>query len=324
MAQPSALPKKHHYVPQFLLKNFASSEREQIHVYDKRTEKTFCTHVRNVAAENGLYDLQLPSGIVSAESSLSTVECAAANVINKLLANQNIQSLSGEDKIILGLFTAVQMVRVPHQIEIMVQMTESIRDKWGDIPDMPRSELEARKQAREALVKNLSVGLKLLPELLNKTWLLLKSSERSSFYISDNPVTMHNTNRNPFRGTLGLGVKGIEVYIPLSSGLTLAFFCNSKKEGWIQSKVQFELAKSLGFKIPETFAANQTIFSEITRALEDGKPVQLCEKITNFQNELQVWNSERFIFSKKEDFDIVKQSMKKTPAFKKGPRLAGS
>src|SRR5207249_1516181 len=56
MTDKHSWAKTQHYVPQFLLKNFAVAEREQIHVFDKREERAFRAHVRRVAAENGLYD----------------------------------------------------------------------------------------------------------------------------------------------------------------------------------------------------------------------------------------------------------------------------
>jgi hypothetical protein len=62
MADRHSWAKTQHYVPQFLLKNFAEPEKDQIHVFDKQEERTFRAHVRKVAAETGLYDIKsLPS-----------------------------------------------------------------------------------------------------------------------------------------------------------------------------------------------------------------------------------------------------------------------
>jgi hypothetical protein len=46
-----------------------------------------------------------------------------------------------------------------------------------------------------------------LPHFLNKSWILYGTTARVPFYISGNPVTLHNTfNQNPIMGTLGLAV----------------------------------------------------------------------------------------------------------------------
>jgi hypothetical protein len=48
--------KKQHYVPQFYLRGFAN-QSEQIHVFDKFTQKSSPAKVNNVAASNYFYDL---------------------------------------------------------------------------------------------------------------------------------------------------------------------------------------------------------------------------------------------------------------------------
>jgi hypothetical protein len=323
MNENKPFAKTQHYVPKFLLKNFASTGNEQLFVFDKKEERAFRANIRKVAAENGLYDLELPDGKVSAEPMLSKLEGDASRAIEKLLKAQNIRALSEDDRIVIGLFVAVQMLRVTHLIDVMFDITETIRRRWGTIPGMPETESDARKQARESLVNNLSTAKDFLPEFLNKTWLLLKVYDKSDFYISDNPVAMHNIHSNPWRGGLGLSVRGIEVYLPLSSTITLAFFCKSKEEGWLRSKAQFEIAKTLNLTIPNELAASAATFFEVVRGLESGDPVQISEEVTNFQNELQIWHSSRFIFSKKGDFGPVQEAIKRNPKFKFGPRLAG-
>src|SRR5207245_5579722 len=66
-------------------------------------------------------------------------------------------------------------------------------------------------------------------ELLEKTCVLYRSDGALPFWIGDSPVTMHNTI-NPgdgLRSTLGFGVPGIEVYLPISSELVLAHLCTT-------------------------------------------------------------------------------------------------
>ena len=45
--------KRQHYVPRFLLRNFAPAREEQVHVYDKSNDRVFRAHIANVAAESG-------------------------------------------------------------------------------------------------------------------------------------------------------------------------------------------------------------------------------------------------------------------------------
>lgn len=60
-----------------------------------------------------------------------------------------------------------------------------------------------------------------------KDMLLARPAENDSFYIGDNPVVLSNRlDFGPY-GNIGLGVKGIEIYLPLSSNLLLCAFCPS-------------------------------------------------------------------------------------------------
>ena len=51
-------------------------------------------------------------------------------------------------------------------------------------------------------------------------------------YISDNPIGLQSLveEATPLYGNLGLGVTGIEVYLPISSALSLAFYCRSHEQ----------------------------------------------------------------------------------------------
>ncbi|MDB5789306.1 DUF4238 domain-containing protein [Caballeronia mineralivorans] len=52
----NGIAKVQHYVPQFLLRNFGTGKKDQLHVFNKATDKTFLTNARNVAAESRFYD----------------------------------------------------------------------------------------------------------------------------------------------------------------------------------------------------------------------------------------------------------------------------
>ena len=173
------------------------------------------------------------------------------------------------------------------------------------------------------MVHNLRIAMDLLPHLLDKTWLLFRAHENSTFYTSDNPVTMHNSRRDPWRGTLGVAVEGIEIYVPLSPRITLALYCKSHEEGWKQTIAQRDIVRSLGLAVPLEFSAHEAAFAQLAGGVTTGQPIQLTERVTDFQNELQIWNSSRFIFSRKADFASVKNAIRRNGAIKEGPRLAG-
>lgn len=61
-----------------------------------------------------------------------------------------------------------------------------------------------------------------------KDFLLMAAPHNRAFYLSDNPVNLHNSEpTDGFWGNMGLECTGIEIYVPLSSKLVLAAWCPS-------------------------------------------------------------------------------------------------
>jgi len=149
-----------------------------------------------------------------------------------------------------------------------------------------------------------------MPHLLNKTWILWSTSQQHPFYISDNPVTMFNVNRDPLRGTLGLRVPGIMIYLPLTSTLCLAFLCPTMLA---PVKDTFNLARRLGYPVPAHV-------QELVAALGGETTCALDPANVRHQNSLQVFNSERFVYAGSDDFELVREMLQCLPELKKGPR----
>jgi hypothetical protein len=47
-------PEVQHYVPKFILRNFAD-DKEQLHVFDKSTGRKFRPNLKNIAGERNFY-----------------------------------------------------------------------------------------------------------------------------------------------------------------------------------------------------------------------------------------------------------------------------
>jgi Protein of unknown function (DUF4238) len=89
--------KNQHYVPQFYLREFAESN-EQLYVYDKRTDKIFPTHVKNVAHESYFYDIPKGWGDSTInrqvyEKKLSGIEAVYKRVLAVVLNHEGSGSL---------------------------------------------------------------------------------------------------------------------------------------------------------------------------------------------------------------------------------------
>jgi hypothetical protein len=155
--------------------------------------------------------------------------------------------------------------------------------------------------------------------ILNKSWLLFEANAGTPFYISDNPVALQNEDkdRSPLRGNLGLAVRGIQIYLPISSTLTLAFFCQSH-EMMIRDgvdRMRTSLVRDPAF--PMDFGP----MLDWMRAFRRGTPLGSAPDNVINHNSLQVMHAERWIFCSRPDFALVEEMIEKEPQFRIGPRL---
>lgn len=101
--------KRHHAVPQFYLRRFATPE-DQIWVYDKVTGDTHCTSITNASVETHLYSVTLDDGthMTDVEDFLAKIESSAAPVLAAFMDGRPIE---GQDRMNMASFIAMMYVR---------------------------------------------------------------------------------------------------------------------------------------------------------------------------------------------------------------------
>lgn len=312
-----------HTVPQFLLRNFSSGKKPRLWVFDKSTEQVFQANVRHVAAERRFYDLTVGETLVSLEGALAALEASASKAVKRIVRDRHLRCLTSDDRAVIALFVAVQIVRVRHHRERLLALDRSLREEFRARGINPE-QIANYKALTPDDAKFLSIQAVLSPDeyaehILDKTWLLFETKASHPFYICDNPVVLQNLiDRGP-RGNLGIGVRGIEIYLPISSTLVLGFYCRSYEEK-IRSGV--ERYRSSLLKNPEL--AKQIDFGpviEMHDAMAKGNALgSTLENVEN-HNSLQVRYAERFVFSAVQDFSLAKAMIRDDPRYKTGPRL---
>lgn len=273
--------KNQHYVPKMLLKNFSCGS--DIWCYDKKWKKAEQRGLSSVASAPYFYDKVQGQKENSFEYIMGRAETDVAPVISKIIKAKSIDVLTFDEKILMALFTALQLNRTQSSLNEVVYMNQQLENfikPWYDKENIEFKMAPARE-----------VWLSLFPEitthaeiLMKKLWFLLESDNK--FYTSDNPVVRQNiANRNPHRGTLGLKSYGIEIYFPLTPSLVLFFACEE----------HFSSLK--GFKLPPCSDDN----------------------IIN-ANHLQVFYSHRFIFAAANNFELAEDMISKgeVPQFEGG------
>jgi hypothetical protein len=110
---------------------------------------------------------------------------------------------------------------------------------------------------------------------------LCSAAPGNEFWIGDHPVTLDNS-MNPgdrLRSTLGFGVTGIEIYLPIRSQLMLGRLCLS---------IRAMFAASHAGKLPPA-----PRMEDFVRAFEGSATLELDAENVKYHNSLQVISAER-------------------------------
>jgi len=319
--------KIHHYVPKFLIRNFGLGKKDQVWVYDKANGRTFAANAKNVAGENRFYEFEYDGVSYSLESSLSLIESRSKDVIDKLLHADSVGVLSGTERGVLSSFLAIQLVRTKSYREQWADMPRLIREKLGRSGDVVAPGSQAAELARDPTESEVKFETARMlaeapeaygPHFLNKVWFLAKTTKAFPFVLGDNPISLQNHVDMGAFGNLGLALKGIEIYLPLSSTRALAMWCPS-----LASMIA-EAAATIR-ALPRSMLDGQIVdpdgMLELDEVLRTGRSTAYKQKnVVNF-NALQIGRSERYIFSSIKDFSLAEKMLLDHPELKRGPRM---
>lgn len=300
-------------------------------MFDKKNSRTFSTNTKNVASENGFYDFKLEDGNqYTWEIILSKLEGDASVIIEKIINDKSLNNLSVEQRKSLALFLAVQFVRTKGSREtfkdMVLQISEVISSRFGGQSDFFSEESVQNIVSKEYLKRYTADSLSdvidvYLPHFLNKIWTLYEAPKGESFYIGDNPVSLFNLLPSSQFGesNVGLALKGIEIYLPISSKYFIVLHCPEMISD-LENKVKFARSRSFYFfdreennkKISDTEKLLSNILSGNSHKI-DSDNMAHC-------NSLQVMYSESYVFSSMKNFDLAMRMIKEDKKYMRGIR----
>ncbi len=219
-----------HYIPQYYLRGFAQQPDNAIWVYDKQDRRNFCTQIKNVGHESGLY----PPAVE--EYLANEIEGPANSVLKKIREREQITET---DKRILGKYMAIMWKRVPQAQQRLKDMAPKLsQEVFEDIQDtinMLSTQIPSKagflKHREEEICQILDryskdppkeVWLKTIrPDLTPRvvaaiqamTWIFLTCDEKPAFLTCDNPVFYFTS--------IGIGKPESEISFPISSYIML-------------------------------------------------------------------------------------------------------
>lgn len=308
-------PINQHYVPQFLLRNFHNSN-EKIHVFDKEAGGTFETNVRNVAAERNYYNFSHEGIEFSLEKPISEIEASAKKLIDLVVEKETLNFLIENDCSLLALFIAIQHLRGPRVRKDQELIAQALLERFGDSAE-GKALIEKEWPSGVDNAKNFAIYFvskeahNHIPLFLSKTWLLFKSTEEQKFVISDTPVVLHNDNDYGPYGNLGLAVRGIQIFFPISPKLALGFYCPSIKKEFQEGLASYNKFLNDGVQLEEKYIRAIEEAKIYLNAADTGSLFYLKNENVLHINSLQIGFAERFVFSATNDFDLARDMVRK-------------
>jgi len=332
-----------HYVPKLVLRHFLSNEaKEQVTVFDKKTGQTFTPNIAGVMAERRFHDFQISEEYISSfEQTAGRVEDALLPTYRRIL-NERRLNRSGKEQAHLAMLVAFQFLRTRRQRDRFVEMEQIIGAKLermgGKLEDLDGYEPLTEDRLKHQHATFIVDGIKEFTNIIgHKHIMLMDAAPGRDFYISDNPVVLHNDEDFGPYGKLGLGVRGIQIYLPLSHDLMLACLCPTILNGAVEQldKNLNEVRAALlplvvaGRITGEQMRAQVAIIEEKGSRIRgwqqrylDGVPDQGNNENMDFYNSLQMSQSRQFVISKNEDFALARRFMADFPGHKPvGPRI---
>jgi hypothetical protein len=332
----AGVTRKQHYNPRLLLRGFAIERKPgkfQTQVFDKHQERAYPAAIENIAAERDFNTADIGDATVDWEPKLTRIEDRAAPIVQRIRDTERLDWITVENKAALSVFAATQFVRGTDYrarfAHLGQMMREHLAEAAGEDAPAPTElieafeENEARASSLHALENNLT-GFATCFAV--KHLMLFKAASGASFLIGDSPLALHNEKTFGPYGNLGLAVTGIQISLPISSELTLAFWCPSYLEEIHKAIIDAEELLAPGaYEISahdrEVATAGLARLRAVYDDFNQGLP-RLCDADNvTFLNSLQIKNAERFVMSRDGDFSLVTRMLADNPKFKTGTRM---
>ncbi|MBZ9963169.1 DUF4238 domain-containing protein [Mesorhizobium sp. BR1-1-2] len=230
-------PADHHFVPQFLLRNFRD-ENEVLHVYDSRTvhRGVFPETTKKVFFESHLYSKLQKQGEKdpALECAFSAMESAMAGLVKDICDDARKgkrRSLSADERSLVDLFSYMQWKRVPDRINATMHddtlraiVDDSILEfekTYRPLSDAERAESSdpavwrrVRQNARTNALANISKTV--MGEFAKCAFMIVRiTNPRCAFVISSNPVF----RLGGIDGDTRLGHQNVELWLPVASDI---------------------------------------------------------------------------------------------------------
>ncbi|MEE9378503.1 MAG: DUF4238 domain-containing protein [Candidatus Lokiarchaeia archaeon] len=310
-----------HIVQKEYLKNFSFLENEKYFIwrFNKATETIKKLPIKIVAVENYFYPQFIEEWLAN------EIETNGIALIKKIINNNDIEFLTKSEKENVAKWILVQDLRTREYRNELKYSFEELTKKIIEKDFIPHQypELEGEEfsvEYDEEALKALQMGMmmrfeKLAPVIAKYHWCLCINDTGLSYYTSDHPIVKNNsyintiqklTGKKAINQGLGYLSEGIEINLPLSPEICLILYDLTPLGKELAVFDQYPQFKTL---YPKYLV--ELIVSPKKKAIEPNI-IYFNEHITAFSN--------KYIFSRDNNFEIAKEFLRRNPEAKKEDR----
>ncbi len=297
--------KKHHYVPQSILKRFSiNREEKQIYVFNKQLGKDYISSIVDCGSENKYNTIKTEFGEINLEGLYQKIDDLYPVITKKIIDLGTLKGLDLEDFYSIALVVANQLKRTKINRSTLDYINKELYESTNQILEKLNRKESSYKRLSSEEIKTISIfgSFNLENEiktLLDKGIYLIKNKSETPFILSDCPVIMHNSFK--YAG-IGISEKGIEIYLPISPDYIIGFSCKTLI-GKLEQSEQFGILQSDGLKM--------------LKSIREDIPFEVSNKEhIEFYNQQQLLNSYRFIYSNNNDFSLEHETISAIPQVK--------
>ncbi|OFZ53901.1 MAG: hypothetical protein A3D92_05825, partial [Bacteroidetes bacterium RIFCSPHIGHO2_02_FULL_44_7] len=217
--------KQQHFVPKFYLRQFSTdARRRRINLFNFESLRPILQcGIKNQSAKDYFHGRE--PGL---EDTFGDLENESARIISKIILSDIAPKLHSEEHVILIVFALTLHARTLWSAEAVDEMF----DKLSKATLMHDSRVAEHLPLVNFSVKNpvslaVSVVAVYLPLMLDLEYRLVLNQSTIPFVSSDNPVVLYNQfleHRKPLGSITGLALKGLQMFVPLSSRHLLVFY----------------------------------------------------------------------------------------------------
>jgi hypothetical protein len=303
-----------HWVPKFLVKNFADVDG-RVFCLNIHTDEITKPPPRRAASRVGFNEFLIDGETVSFENQLEKIETLAAPILKRIVSSRSVAGLTKKQRNRVANFMAAQSFR-----------TEAFNKGL---------ELRSSRQQFGSIFAQLWRSAFLVSaEIERRKWVVMAIDHDDVFYLGDQPVVLQYTENPSVGGELGFDIQGVEAFLPLTPKCALYMPCTSTSQEiisgyetvlWMHRRIRSAVLK--GTTIAGTNSASLHLSQRVMRkahalyqALTTGVAFTAVSENVENLNYLQCAWAHMAVYSNRRDFTFAKRVLRESPQYRKTPK----